>query len=179
VVFDIDITRPTLFRLVYHFVNRNRPTVNGEVTITSGNPDIQPQTATVFFAATNGQTAFATADTPVYLTTGRYSVSLKSPQTLFLDYMVLIPREYYEASVLQQPTSRVCRVPDDGHLCQHYVYVDVTSHPTALGPDGYVRRANRQDKTQLYGNRNVCNELGVQDMAHLDSRQVSVLTPRR
>ena len=113
VLLDIDIQRPTLFRIVFHFVNRNRPTVNGQVTLTSENPSIQEQSAIVYFPATNGRTAFATANTPVYLTTGRsvhvwqllvrlhdrymatikrrcsllcdrYTVSLKSPQTLFV-----------------------------------------------------------------------------------------------
>ena len=104
--------------------------------------------------------------------THRYTVSLKSPQTLFLDYMVLIPREYYEASILQQPVLRVCRVPDDGQPCQHYVYVDITSYPTALGEDGVIRRGNNREETQLFPDRNICRELGVTDMAYLNARQV-------
>ena len=109
---------------------------------------------------------------PWLLYTYRYTVSLKSPQTLFLDYMVLIPREYYEASILQQPVLRVCRVPDDGQPCQHYVYVDITSYPTALGEDGVIRRGNNREETQLFPDRNICRELGVTDMAYLNARQV-------
>ena len=81
VLFDIDIARPTLFRIVYHFVNRNKPTVNGEVTITAQNPAIETQRATVYFPATDGRTAFTTANTPVYLTTGRYNDATCSTST--------------------------------------------------------------------------------------------------
>ena len=71
VLFDVDIREPNLFKIVYHFVNRNEPTVEGELTLTSENPTVDPQKATVYFQATDGNTAYATASSEVYLTSGR------------------------------------------------------------------------------------------------------------
>ena len=71
VLLSIQITKPTLFRLVFSFVNREISTITADIKITSNNPALDTQEATVFFPATAGQPALTTANAPVYLTTGR------------------------------------------------------------------------------------------------------------
>ena len=69
---EIDVTRTTLFRIIYSFVNRNPDTVTAEVTVKSDVPGSEPQTSTVYFPATGGQPQLINAGTTVYLTSGRF-----------------------------------------------------------------------------------------------------------
>lgn len=173
VVIEVDVTRTTLFQIVYRFVNRNPDTVTAEVSVKSPLSE-EEQNPTVYFPSTGGKPAFVMAGTPVYLTSGRWLVSLKSPRTLFVDYMVLVPREYYEASVLQQPVNDVCLINVNNEPCKHYVYLDVSIHPAAQGTQGTVRIGYNQTRTQLYPNQDTVSKLGSSGMAYLNQNQREV-----
>lgn len=63
---------------------------------------------------------------PIVLDPGRYTISIKSNvPNLLLDYFVLLPAAYYEASILTRQVETPCETGNN-HLCRHYGYPDVT-----------------------------------------------------
>ena len=88
------------------------------------------------------------------------------------DYLVLLPQNYYEASVLQDRVNRPCTVNQNGGLCKHFTYVDIATFPACKGEDGYVDEGGKRDRTQLFPDRDIAQELGTSNMALLDLYQV-------
>ena len=58
--------------------------------------------------------------------------------------------------------------------CKHYVYVNVTDRPMVRGEQGTVRRGSSQQRTQLFPDSGVSDQLGTGRMAYLDAAQVSI-----
>lgn len=59
---------------------------------------------------------------PLVLDPGRYNISLKADRgLLFVDYFVLLPAAYYEASILTQKIETPCEIGNTD-LCRHYKY---------------------------------------------------------
>lgn len=60
---------------------------------------------------------------PFVLDPGRYTFSVKADKdALFLDYFVLLPAAYYEASILTQKIDTPCEILNNDLLCRHYKY---------------------------------------------------------
>lgn len=61
---------------------------------------------------------------PIVLDPGRYTISVKTDKFLFLDYFVLLPAAYYEASILTKKLENPCEI---GELesCRHYRYPSI------------------------------------------------------
>lgn len=77
-------------------------------------PTSEPQFVTV-----SGDIAFAFVLDP-----GRYTISVKTEKFLFLDYFVLLPAAYYEASILTKRIDNPCEV-GDLESCRHYKYPSI------------------------------------------------------
>lgn len=54
----VDIAKPSVFRLIYRYINRNLETVPAEVTVTPEDPNEDVQTGTVEFPSTGRFVAF-------------------------------------------------------------------------------------------------------------------------
>lgn len=61
---------------------------------------------------------------PIVLDPGRYKFSIKIDKQVFLDYFVLLPAAYYEASVLTKKVENPCEVGNLG-LCKHFKYPSI------------------------------------------------------
>jgi laminin alpha 3/5 len=68
---------------------------------------------------------------------GHWTVTIAIEKSLFLDYFVLLPSEYYEASILTQEVSTPCVIGYKG-LCRHYAYPNLTPFDSVLGTGGYT-----------------------------------------
>ncbi|KAL3869382.1 hypothetical protein ACJMK2_042067 [Sinanodonta woodiana] len=173
---DIEITKPSLYRVVYHFVNRNDRPVRGEVTFTPDSFGDIKQKSEISFPPTD-QPAFRTVGDSsghhtFVLNPGRWSVSLKADNSIFLDYMVLIPQSYYEATILQQQVSRPCVSPNDQGPCVHYNYPNIgTDYPIVFGENGYIIDGDKRLPVSIFGNQNILDDLGITSMAVLDTSQ--------
>ncbi|XP_071119471.1 laminin subunit alpha-like [Haliotis cracherodii] len=175
VVLDIYINKPSLYQIIYRYINRNDNTVKGEVTLSPDiSTDIEQSSEIVLLP--NRDPAFskvgstATGSTFV-LNPGRWRISTKVPDSVFLDYFVLIPQGYYEASVLQKRIIQPCTVPGDQGPCLHYQYPDISWYPTVRGEDGYVIEDQQRVSVSLYPDGDVVDELGTTGMAHLNANQ--------
>lgn len=49
---------------------------------------------------------------------------------LFQDYFVLLPEDYYLASILHQKIEKPCKINDTNSLCREYSYPNLTQFDT-------------------------------------------------
>lgn len=172
---DIEIKKPSLYRLIYRYVNVNNNVLRGQVMLKPHNPTDVTQSSEVFFQVTT-EPMFVTVgsgrDYEFVLNPGRWTVSISSPDILLLDYMVLVPDAYYEATVLQEKVTRPCKIPGDQGPCVSYGYPDLETFPTVIGGSGFViDRNGSRIPTQVFPNQIILDELGIPTLAQLDNSQ--------
>lgn len=95
-------------------------------------PTTQPEFVTVSGAKGNKPSA-------VVLDPGRYNFTTKANKYVMLDYFVLLPAAYYEASILTRHIANPCEL-GSMELCRHYKYASVdvfepASQPFIIGPN--------------------------------------------
>ncbi|XP_053393780.1 laminin subunit alpha-like isoform X2 [Mercenaria mercenaria] len=172
---DVNINKPSLYRLVYRYVNRNEESVKGEVTLDPESIYEISQTSEVNFAPSMDPTFADVGNSgglsSFVLNPGKWSVGIKTDESVFLDYMILIPQAYYEATVLQNTVYRPCLTPDDAGPCIHYRYPNVLDLPRVLGETGYIIDNGQKVSVQLFVNQDILDELDVNSMAVLDPSQ--------
>ncbi|XP_076440495.1 laminin subunit alpha-like [Babylonia areolata] len=176
VLLEVNIRIPSLYRIIYRYVNRNEKPVRGDITLTPDSSTNNIQMGEIIFQQTL-EPKFATvtsgAVSAFVLNPGRWTISTKVPNIAFLDYFVLIPQDFYEATVLQQHVTTPCAVPGDEGPCLHYQYPDLIGYPFVPGIDAYVLKNGERMSVELYPNVNVSSELGTRGLAHLHPNQTS------
>lgn len=80
-------------------------------------PTTMPQFVTV--SGDNGKKPSA-----VVLDPGRYTFTTKCNKNAMLDFFVLLPAAYYEASILTRKIDNPCEL-GNMNLCRHYKYASV------------------------------------------------------
>nr|CAI5850401.1 unnamed protein product [Callosobruchus analis] len=153
IIQDIYIDKPSLYRMVLRFVNRNPHTVIGGVRIIPDNPnDIEQyhkvqlrNTSKPAFVTLSGESG--NTPKPFVMNPGRWSVSITASENILLDYFVLLPEDFYLATILNQKVEKPCKV-DELDLCRHYAYPTVTSYSRAWGVGGFIQGPNN-DQIQL------------------------------
>ena len=90
-----------------------------------------------------------------------------------------MPREYYEAYLLEEKVTKPCQVNGYDSLCNQFSFLS-TNKPGLFTTEletGYIikRRTGRED-TQLFKNESVLQQLDFSTMALLDSNQVKYNT---
>ncbi|XP_063509567.1 laminin subunit alpha-3 isoform X3 [Pongo pygmaeus] len=127
----------SLFRVILRYVNPGTEAVSGHITIyPSWGKASAAQSKEIIFLPSK-EPAFVTvpgngfAD-PFSITPGIWVACIKAEGVL-LDYLVLLPRDYYEASVLQLPVTEPCAYagpPQEN--CLLYQHLPVTRFPCTL-----------------------------------------------
>ncbi|XP_061192514.1 laminin subunit alpha-like [Saccostrea echinata] len=172
---DIEIKKPSLYRLIFRYVNVNDKVLRGQVMLKPQNPTDVTQNSEVFFqVATDPMfvTVGSGRDYEFVLNPGRWKVSISSPDILLLDYMVLVPDAYYEATVLQEKVTRPCSIPGDQGPCVVYDYPNLEKFPSVIGGNGFViDRNGSRIPTQVFPNQIILDELGIPTLAQLDNSQ--------
>ncbi|KAG8311901.1 hypothetical protein J6590_034490 [Homalodisca vitripennis] len=140
---DVYIVKPSLYRMVLRYVNRNVETVSGQIKITPDSQSDTEQTFTVAFKPTHSP-AFVTVSgagngipSPLVMNPGQWTVSIKSQKNLFLDYFVLLPGAFYEAAILVNQVTMPCRLGENNY-CRYFSYPNLTSFDQVQGEGAYV-----------------------------------------
>ena len=85
---DVDIDKPSLYRLVFKFVNPEWTSVTADVTLTPQTSTDVQQTSTVVFPPTKQPEHVTVSGAGVVstfvLNPGRWSISLKTSETLYV-----------------------------------------------------------------------------------------------
>lgn len=171
VTLDIDIKRPTLHRILIRYINKEKRTIHGKITITPKAQVEMLQMASIAFRPTSQpqMTNLTDFGSSFVMDPGQWMLSISTPPGLLLDYLVLIPQQYYEASILQHQIKRKCTVPVDNEPCLHYTYLKLLNQPTARFDDCYVKEYGRREEARGLKNSTVLNELKVTGMALIDN----------
>ncbi|CAG9821860.1 unnamed protein product [Phaedon cochleariae] len=150
VIQTIYITKPSLYRIVFRFVNTNPNTVIGGIRIIPENPNDIEQYVKVQFRNTS-QPDFVTVSgetgnvpKPFVMNPGKWSVSINVNQSVFLDYFVLLPEDFFMATILNQKVERACTL-NEMDLCRHYAYPNVSYYDRSLGLGGFGPNNKRLD----------------------------------
>uniref|UniRef100_H2ZQD0 Laminin subunit alpha n=1 Tax=Ciona savignyi TaxID=51511 RepID=H2ZQD0_CIOSA len=93
-----------LFRIMFRYVNTAGQTVFANVTANSNRPG---QSQKVTFEVSNDP-RMVTVPTPFVLNRGTWTIVIEAQPGLLIDYLVLLPSEYYEPGILQLSTTVPC-----------------------------------------------------------------------
>ncbi|XP_049885179.1 laminin subunit alpha [Pectinophora gossypiella] len=132
----VHISKSSLYRMVLKYANKLHDPVTATITITPESvADIQ-QTFNVYLRPTvlpqlitvAGDKGIAPA--PFVMNPGNWTVTIKTNKEIMIDYFVLIPEAYYEATVLTKVVDKPCVVGDQA-LCRQFAYPSLSGHPVA------------------------------------------------
>lgn len=133
---EVNILRSSVYRIIIRFVNPTNENIVANILITSDNPSEVDQNAKVLFKPTS-EPQFVTVSgskgeipSAIVLDPGRYTISVKTDRYLFLDYFVLLPAAYYEATILTKKIENPCEL-GNLELCRHYKYPSITDFQPA------------------------------------------------
>ncbi|KAJ9580421.1 hypothetical protein L9F63_024397, partial [Diploptera punctata] len=142
IIQDVYITKPSLYRMVLRYINPNPEPILGGITITPDNPNDVEQNFLVQFKPSR-EPVFTTVSgpsgsipSPLVMNPGHWSVKVKNEKNFALDYFVLLPAAFYEATVLVDQVTTPCEVGNRG-LCRHFRYPNLTRFDMVRGEGGY------------------------------------------
>eukprot|EP00102_Acyrthosiphon_pisum_P016424 XP_008187385.2 PREDICTED: laminin subunit alpha [Acyrthosiphon pisum] len=150
IVQELNIEKPSIYRIVLRYVNLNNETILGLISITPETPNninieqkfmvqLKP-TKTPTFVTVSGATG--NIPSPFVMNPGRWAVTIKIEQNLFVDYFVILPAEYYEGDILVDKVLNPCVIDNiEVGLCRHFDYpstskFDQVKSTTALTLEG-------------------------------------------
>ncbi|XP_041847231.1 laminin subunit alpha-3-like [Melanotaenia boesemani] len=150
--------RQNLFRVVLRFINPSSISVTGSIKATNNRGTagtdqskeiIFPPSPSPSFITVPGE-GFAE---PFALNPGNWIIHIRAEGVL-LDYLVLLPRDYYEASLLQEKITEPCtylRSANKDANCLLYKHVAMDGFSSVLGSQGRLstRRGRRRRQARV------------------------------
>ncbi|XP_017779043.1 PREDICTED: laminin subunit alpha isoform X2 [Nicrophorus vespilloides] len=168
VILEINIYKPSLYRMVIRYVNKHAEAVTGTIKIIPDNPQNAEQKHSVIFKSSE-QPSFETVSMGnipnlFVMDTGKWNVSITINKDLLIDYFVLLPEEYYMARILNQKVLTPCTI-DNEDLCRMYSYPNTNNYHYNLGLGGYIDIGGGAFSmlTEYYDNFNHLNHLNLKD----------------
>ncbi|XP_078071724.1 laminin subunit alpha-3 [Mustelus asterias] len=179
VIMSITVTSPNLFRIIFRYKNRTPKPVRGRISITEEvNVDsccnLLSQAKEIIFPRSKKPSFVTVARSnygdPFPLTPGTWIVNIEADGVL-LDYLILLPSDYYEAPILQlqvtDPCTSAANPEQLGKNCLLYKYLPLDIFPSAGADDSmYTVDGKQQPFTQISSYRT--------KMADLTGRQVQL-----
>ncbi|XP_041804417.1 laminin subunit alpha-3-like isoform X2 [Chelmon rostratus] len=178
--------RQHLFRVVLRFTNPSSTSVSGSIKATNNRGTegsdqskeiIFPDSPSPSFLTVPGD-GFAE---PFALTPGKWIIHIKAEGVL-LDYLVLLPRDYYEAPLLQEKITQPCTYLPTANRdtnCLLYKHVAMDGFSSALGSQGKLSSRSGRRRRQARVQRPTPDH---PEMAALNGRQsqlqLSLRVPR-
>ncbi|VDM41094.1 unnamed protein product [Toxocara canis] len=112
VIIDVVVHRASLYRLLFHYVNPTSINIDAEVFLTptyTHTQDVEQSVKATFAPTEMPTTVTFNTKQPFVLNPGRWRIRTKTKQRLFLDFVVLLPSEYYEGSLLMERVTEPCQ----------------------------------------------------------------------
>ncbi|KAF7654917.1 hypothetical protein LDENG_00063180 [Lucifuga dentata] len=155
-------TRQHLFRVVLRFTNPSSTSVTGSIKATNNRGTAgSDQSKEVVFPASPFPTFLTVPGEgfaePFALNPGKWIIHIRAEGVL-LDYLVLLPRDYYEAPLLQEKISQPCTYISTTNRdtnCLLYKHVAMDEFSSALGSQGTIssRSGRRRRRRQAHVRR--------------------------
>lgn len=144
---EVNIFRSSVYRMVIRYVNPNGENIVANVKIVSDNPNESEQESKVVFVPTT-EPQFVTVSgtkgeipSAIVLDPGRYTFSVQTNKFLYLDYFVLLPAAFYEASILTRKIEVPCEL-GNLELCRHYRYPSIVDFQPSY--ESFITGENNQ-----------------------------------
>ncbi|XP_064511147.1 laminin subunit alpha-3 isoform X2 [Pseudopipra pipra] len=165
-----------LFRIILRYINPGGETLSGRVSACQSRPEAGATQSKEFVFPPSKEPAFVTipgknSTEPFSLVPGTWTVSIMAEEVL-LDYLVLLPSDYYEASILQIQVTEPCTYlgPASTEHCLLYQHLPLSRFSCVLGSEAaYFRHGaeyRRIPVRQPTPNQPV--------MAHISGREINL-----
>ncbi|XP_026299731.1 laminin subunit alpha [Apis mellifera] len=180
IILNVYIQKSSLYRMVLKYVNPNNEPILGTITITPENPSEVEQQFKVNFKPTV-KPSFVTVAGPqgnlpsaMVMNPGYWSISIATKKSLFLDYFVLLPSEYYEATILTQNVNIPCEIGYKG-LCRHYGYPNLMMFDSVHGAGGFLNENNvRIPLSEYFTDRDILYEIDRDEVPLINEKQEEI-----
>lgn len=150
ILHDIKIHKPSLYRVVLRYVNKGKAPIQGVVKVTPENSNDEQQYPVTFL--NTSKPSFVTinaGNAPVafVMNPGKWTMSIQADKGLFLDYFVILPEEFYMATILNQKVLEPCVITPENDmdvdsvpqtLCRQFKYPEAKQYPTSRGSGAYI-----------------------------------------
>ncbi|XP_046389625.1 laminin subunit alpha [Ischnura elegans] len=185
IIQDVYIEKSSIYRMVLRYVNPSGESALGTVTITPDNPSDIEQTFHVVLKA-NNQPTFVTVSgpsgsipSPMVMNPGRWSIKIKVDQYVLLDYFVIMPSAFYEATILSKSVNNPCLAVSGNSsgntLCRHFQYPKVSQFDMVHGEGGFLPEDNeRRPLKEYFTDEKVLEHFGEEEMPLLNQKQSEI-----
>ncbi|VDM61018.1 unnamed protein product [Angiostrongylus costaricensis] len=132
VLLDIDVAKASVYKLLLSYHNPTTVPVTAFITVApkmTHSQDIE-QSEKVALVPTEIPSVkeVTVAGKPFVLNPGKWSISVSTKQRLFLDFVVVLPAEYYLGSILKERAAPPC----EAHTAYNTTCVDLLYPPMAM-----------------------------------------------
>ncbi|KFQ61756.1 Laminin subunit alpha-3, partial [Pelecanus crispus] len=176
ITLNVEKSNIYLFRIILRYINPGGETLSGRISACQSQPETGAAQSKEFVFPPSKEPAFVTipgkSSTESFsLVPGTWTVSIMAEEVL-LDYMVLLPSDYYEASILQIQVTEPCTY--SGHAstehCLLYQHLPLGRFSCVLGPEAaYFRHGGEYRRIPV---RQPTPDQPV--MAHISGREVNL-----
>lgn len=150
ILYELYIQKPSLYRMVLRYVNKNTDSAYGNIKIIPDNPnDNEQELPSVHFKPTAEPSFVTVSGIPLVMNPGKWTVKIKVDNELLLDYFVLLPEDFYLASILNQKVENPCKI-NQQNLCKEFSYPNVTQFDTVWGSGGFILEADGTQNLREY-----------------------------
>ncbi|XP_077580678.1 laminin subunit alpha-3-like [Stigmatopora nigra] len=144
-----------LYRVLLRFTNPSRADVSGSIMAEHNRGGAASQQSIEVVFPESPHPSFLTVPgdgfaEPFALTPGNWIIHIKAPGVL-LDYLVLLPQDYYEAPLLQEEITKPCTyisTAPRNENCLLYKHVAMDTFSSALGSQGSFSSRRGRNKRQ-------------------------------
>ncbi|XP_010131481.1 PREDICTED: laminin subunit alpha-3, partial [Buceros rhinoceros silvestris] len=141
ITLNVEKSNLYLFRIILRYINPGGETLSGRVSACQSQPETGAAQSKEFVFPPSKEPAFITipgtsSTEPFSLVPGTWTVSIMAEDVL-LDYMVLLPSDYYEASILQIKVTEPCTYSGRASTehCLLYQYLPLDRFSCVLGSE--------------------------------------------
>ncbi|XP_042654043.1 laminin subunit alpha-3 isoform X2 [Tyto alba] len=176
ITLNVEKSNLYLFRIILRYINPGGETLSGRISACQSRPEAGTAQSKEFVFPPSKEPAFVTipgknSTDPFSLVPGTWTVSIMAEEVL-LDYMVLLPSDYYEASILQIQVTEPCTY--SGHAstehCLLYQHLPLARFSCVLGSDAAYFRHGGEYRRILV--RQPTPDQPV--MTHISGREVNL-----
>ncbi|KAM6103707.1 LOW QUALITY PROTEIN: laminin subunit alpha-3 [Theristicus caerulescens] len=176
ITLNVEKSNLYLFRIILRYINPGGETLSGRISACQSRPETGVAQSKEFVFPPSKEPAFVTipgknSTEPFSLVPGTWTVSIMAEEVL-LDYMVLLPSDYYEASILQIQVTEPCIY--SGHAstehCLLYQHLPLGRFSCVLGSEAaYFRQGGEYRRIPV---RQPTPDQPV--MTHISGREVNL-----
>ncbi|KAK2708492.1 hypothetical protein QYM36_014189 [Artemia franciscana] len=178
--YDIEFEKPMIYRVIFHYINPNSESIPVKVSLISDNQNSEEQVFVTKLESTRypRHTTFtASGGIPapfVIQSPGTWTATITSEKPLLMDYFVMLPSAYYEASVLQQRVANPCSIAGNGDLCKHYSYPSLSSFDAIRGEAAYVDDGETRSRAILFDDYSTLQFLDLSRASVINENQPEI-----